>query len=520
MRNVAAAAVLALLASWAGVARADVSRIPADAHEVDVLRKMSPHALVLLEKGEALAASGQLEAARELFVEGEGEAGASYLIRRRECEVLTAMGRRQQAVNVCVRALEDGHFEINKRALVRALLGGPTGPSPNTLFQALMIVSGERHGSTGAPGPSFMMCDIAESLGDINMLQRCTDEVERIAPNDPDTKRAEALLASHCPPVRFWLGWLAIAAAVIATARDALRRVRVGSKRKWVAVAAGVVVLGSVPLPAFAADDQGARPVAGWLTKWPINDEHPEGSVPTEEQKNGDPLQFGYWLQDVALKAEQASKSGRHEAAARFYLALARAVPDGAVSYRKMCDEYEAAGKRDSAVDACGDALVRDGVQVGDYTHFVHLILTKQGSLTDKEVTAVANVLKHMKDDPNGAATADALQCELAMRTSDTALLRQCTTALAAREPQAPATITYEWALAIRESRFADADKLIAQAQSIGLPVDRMKQETLTDAKRHRSFQLVVVGLLATLIAGSIVLASRFMRRRTEVAPA
>jgi hypothetical protein len=100
------------------------------------------------------------------------------------------------------------------------------------------------------------------------------------------------------------------------------------------------------------------------------------------------------------------------------------------------------------------------------------------------------------------------------MRTSNIQLLRQCTTALAARDPQGAQTITYQWALAIKESRFDDAEKLIVQAQSIGLPVDKMQQETRTDAKRHRLFQLVAVGLLAALIAAAIVLTSRVMRRR------
>ena len=81
--------------------------------------------------------------------------------------------------------LEDAALRGESRALIRALLGGPAGPSPNTLFQALLLVSYERRSGSGLPAPSFMMCDVAESLGDIKMLQRCTEELERMAPSIP-----------------------------------------------------------------------------------------------------------------------------------------------------------------------------------------------------------------------------------------------------------------------------------------------------------------------------------------------
>ncbi len=47
-------------------------------------------------------------------------------------------------------------------------------------------------------------CELAESVGDGNMLQECVTELNAVAPNEPDTKRALALLAERCPPWRFW----------------------------------------------------------------------------------------------------------------------------------------------------------------------------------------------------------------------------------------------------------------------------------------------------------------------------
>jgi tetratricopeptide (TPR) repeat protein len=487
---------------------------------VDVLRQYAPHALDLLEKGEGLGAGGQLEAAHETFVLAEKEVASNSLVWRRDCEALTAMGRREEAVRACILAAENGRYPVNTRAMVRALMGGPVGPSPSSLFQALAVVTAERRNSTGMIGPSFMMCDIAESLGDINMLKRSADEVERLAPFDPETRRARALLASHCPPARFWLGWAAIVAAVLVTAWDALRRVRVGVKRKWLtaSVAAGAVALFALPARAADAPPPDEAPKGGWLTHLPIDDEHPENTVPTEDQKNKDPLDFGYWIQDITLKAERASQKGRHEASARYYLALARAVPDRAVAFRKMCEQYEAAGKRDEAINACGDALMRDGVEVRDYTHFVQLLLAKPTALNDKEVAAVGHVLKHMKDDPTGAPFADELECEAALRTLNVTWLKECTAGLASRQPYAPSTIKYELALAVQESRFGDARKLLQQAQSMGIPVDRMEKAVRADERRHRIYQGAWIALGSALVAVALLLAGRTMRRRRTLA--
>ena len=102
--------------------------------------------------------------------------------------------------------------------------------------------------------------------------------------------------------------------------------------------------------------------------------------IPSEAERNADPLEFGYWIQDVAAKAARASKNGDHLTAARLYGALGKAVPDRAVNFVKMCEEYEALGDLAKAADACGDALLRDGARVSDYSRFVHLMLTKPGS--------------------------------------------------------------------------------------------------------------------------------------------
>jgi tetratricopeptide (TPR) repeat protein len=503
---VAAALTLALPAAAA------VRRYPGDERQVEQMRSSYPEVLNDLEKGEALASSGSLDEALVLLEKAEKEAPFFTLLRRRHCEVLTALGRRSEAVEACLHAMVDSRSNIDERALVRALVEGPAAPTSENLGEALRITSMERKRSPGMPAPAAMACAIAEGIGDGAMLRHCTEELERLAPNDPELPAALRALATQCPPWRFWAGWLAIAAAAGITLVHALLG---GARRARTlgAVAAAALVL-ATPGVARAEGLPGVKASSsGTLSQWPVDDDHPENAIPGEADRNADPLEFGYWIQDVAMKAERADKHGDHAAALRFYGALAKAVPDRAVSFSRMCNEYEALGDIDSAINSCGDALMLDGVRLGDYEHFVRLVLAKPGKLGDKEVAALGQVVQHMKDDPHGQSAVDEIECQIGVRTSNVAQLRECTAALAAKAPDAPKTVTYQWALAIQEGKFAEADRLVARAGTLGVPVEAMKQTTAAGEKRRR---LIVLGilLLSTLVAGAAAFLTRNVWRR------
>lgn len=358
------------------------------------------------------------------------------------------------------------------------------------------------------------------------MLQHCADELGRIAPDDVEARRASTLLASRCPPWRFWTGWLAIVAVVLLTIADTIRRSASGrhGRKAAAALAAVGVILLAVQGSALAEGPPEAPHGAlsnprGALSKWKIDDEQPDRDIPDEKARNADPLEFGYWLQDLALKGEQASARGDHAAAVKFYVTMAKAVPDSAVSYVKACEEYEALGDITNAIDTCGGALTQDGVKVGDYTHFVHLVLSRPGPLGDKQAAAVTNVIKHMKENPDARNAADDLECEVGVRTSNVVQLRECTAALAARAPDDPKTVTYEWALAIQEGRFDQARKLIERAGSLGVPIDAMKQTTVSSEKRYWLRLLVALVGLAMLVGGGSVVARALTRRTLTPKP-
>jgi tetratricopeptide (TPR) repeat protein len=509
-----ALAISAAALFTASPAGAAIARDGWDQHDVDVLRASAPQAADLLERGEALAAAGDYSSAETSFRQAEAAAPGSTLLRRRRCEALIPLGRRAEAVQECSVATSQLRTGTNVRALVRALVDGPTPPGPLQLFQSVAIVGIERSVAPGSPNAAAMLCDIAASTGDEAMLKRYADELERIAPNDPEITRAEALLASACPPARFWTGWLLIGLAAIGTVVHALRRRLLGRRRVAGAVAIATVLAALCTGERAARADDMPQPSSGWLSKWKVDDAHPEASIPDEKARNADPLQFGYWLQDLSLKAEWSSKHDHHEAAARYYAAMGIAVPDRAIPFSKLCDEYETMGDLKKATNACGDALSRSGVTLHDYAHFVHLVLDKAGAPTDKEASALTNVINQLKQDPAAKDVTADLECEVAARTGSVPMLRECTSALTLSAPNDPKTLRSRWVLAIQEHKFEEARDVIEQAGSLGMPTDAMVKATATDERRHRLRSILGILAVALLLGAAGVGGSAVARRR------
>ncbi len=442
---------------------------------------------------------------------------------RRECEEKIALNHRDDAVLACSAALERAHTGPNVRRLVAALVGGPTPPTATHVAEALILTAKERENPVGRATAAAAACEIAERIGDVAMLDQCAGELEQVAPGDPTTGAARRALDSLQPRWRFWFGWLVVATTLAATIIDAIRGYR--RARRRVAVAASALLAGAAcsVVAASAHADQEAPP-RSHLSRWPIDVEHPERGVPSEAERNAEPLEFGYWLQDVAQMAEHASTSGDHATSARLYGALATAVPDRAVSFVKMCQEYEALGELGKAMNACGDALLRDGTTVADYSRFVALVLSKPGSLSAKEIGAVDQVLSHMRADPAGRVAADDLDCAVGARTADVTRLEECTAALSARAPSEPKTLVYRWALAVARGNSGDAERLRAQAEAAGVgPEDLARMEDVARAHastQHRRFWLELSGAALLVVAFALVGAALLKKRPSSPAAA
>jgi len=438
---------------------------------------------------------------------------------RHACEALTEQGRRSDAVLACSRAVQTVRSDANVRALVHALVGGPAAATTTHLAIALSITAREREAG-GRITAAAATCDIAERMGDMVMLQRCADDLRTTAPDDPATARAAAILAARCPPWRFWGGWSLVAATLGGTLAHALRR---SARRSRLALApalgAGILAVSS---PTLARADVPPAPQHGWLSKWPIDDAHPAAAIPPENERNADPLQFGYWLQDLTWKAQRSSALGDHAAAARYYHALAVAVPDRAVGFVKECEEHEALGHRDEAVEACGQALLRDGLTVRDYEHFVQLELGQPRPLTEKETAALAQVIAHMKEDPAGRDAAADLECQVGARTSNVAQLEACTAALAARGPEDARLVSYRWALAVAKGDRDEAAALVARAPAAGVApqdVERMSRTT-QETMRQQTLRLLLSVVAIVLLVAGLGAVGRLLGARKRVADA
>jgi tetratricopeptide (TPR) repeat protein len=515
-------------AFWASVglvltatdARAWPERDAPDRAQVADLRAKFPRAAVLFEQGEASAHAGSLDDALRSFRQGRSEDPIhAGLFWRRECETLTSLGRHDEAKTACWNAVQEQRSPSTIAATVRALVTGPAAPTFDEVHQALTLLLLERRDSPVDP-PQLVAarCNIAESIGDGIMLQHCANDLERISPDYPPTMAARATLDAQCPPWRFWLGWLAIAAACVVTLADWLRRL---ARRRAMRVPSAGAIVAAV-LVSFATFSATARadlppaPPGALLSDWAIDDKDPEGHVPSQKDMNADPLQAGYWLQDLIMKAELATKHGDHQAAIKYYRAMFKAVPERATALTRLCSEYEAVGDLNEAINACGTALMLDGVIINDYAHFVRLLLRKPGALGPKDVAAATNVINHLKDTVSGKGAAYELECELGVRTSDVEQLKECTTALAATAPSDPKTISYEWALAMLQSKFSRARELLAQAKVVGTTDESLKNMELAvdagDRQERRWAALTALGamlLLVGLVYGIVTVGRR-----------
>jgi tetratricopeptide (TPR) repeat protein len=510
-------------------ARADVLRERIDEDDVAALRAGNPHALELVEKGEALALAGDVAGAAELFRDATTHAPRSALSARRLCEALTALGRRDEAIAACDRAIASPGSALDMRAMVRALMSGPEAPTPADVATAMTLMRKAQTDMPLAPWGYAAACDIAQRLGDRNMLEDCLHQLQRWAPDHYETTRALAAASALRPSWRTWLGWLAIAALCMGTLVHALwlaiARQRV--RARAVATVAGLFVLLALPGRARAqAVSAGApsgadRPFIG-MSKWPVDDSNPESSIPDVTKRNRDPLEFGYWLMDLTEKAERAAKRGDHQTALKEYGVMAKLVPDRSIPYAKMCDSYEALGDRAKAIDSCATALTLTGVTVNDYVRYVHLVLAKKGTLDAKEVADVTAVIDHMRTDPAGGAAADEVDCELGVRIADTPRLQGCTAALAARAPDDPKTISFQWALALQEGEYAQAKRLVERAKATPMApagIQQMAQATATAESSHQ-WRVVVWTVALLLLAAAAVAAGFVAWRRSDVSTA
>lgn len=474
---------LALALAFAGQASAAPLRYGVDQTEILWLESKHPELAAKLNEGEALLAGSpsdaDVERAATLFGEASDAQPLSVLLARRHCQALAALGQRDRAVAACTRALgNNSQSALTLRAMVGAMMAGPEPPTPAEVGNALLHVQRVKRTMANEPWGAAAECDVAVKLGDTEMLSRCVSTLMNLAPDHYETKRYAALLAQTRPG---WKTVLALAALVAVVAGTALHAFVRRGRRAPAVAALAIVGAGLVPELARAEDPPAPPPEEaaannaaaaleerrpGQLSKYKIDDADPEKDVPTPEQRDKDPLEFGYYLMDLGDLAEKAKAVGDHLKAAKVYRAMAKAVPDVPVAFVKACEEYEKAKDLATAAEFCAAALTLKGVTLADYSRYARVVLAKKGKISDVDVGNLDKVVTHLKDDASTRSAALDIQCTLGVRLADRVRLEQCAPQLSQMAPDSPKTTFFEWALAIQKKDYAAAERLTKKARA------------------------------------------------------
>lgn len=132
-------------------------------------------------------------------------------------------------------------------------------------------------------------------------------------------------------------------------------------------------------------------------TKWKVDDADPMASIPSVEERNSDPLEFGYYLQDMLFRAEGAYRKQDWQAAIKYYKPLSVAVPAVARSFSRMCDAYAHMNEPAQAIESCREAIRLKGAKVIDHVRYVDLMLRKP-SFGASDAADVSASLDHLRE--------------------------------------------------------------------------------------------------------------------------
>lgn len=235
-----------------------------------------------------------------------------------------------------------------------------------------------------------------------------------------------------------------------------------------------------------------------------IDDANPVASVPSMEEANANPVDYGNLINGLIERGNAAVKRGDHEAAARYFLALARATPDGSLAFRRLCEAYRAAGKHSEAVQACDQALTRNGVTLDDYVQLVQLIVTQPNELSAERVARVDQVIEHLAaQSGTPRALVPDLQCRLGARILDATRLQACTDALRRLDYPAASMSTYVWALAVLHNDKAEAQRQLELARAAGVDSSTlagMAQAMSTSTDRFSGMRSAALLLMAAVL--------------------
>jgi len=359
-----------------------------------------------------------------------------------------------------------------------------------------------------APWGYAARCLVAFRTGDRDLLDSCTADLKRVAPDHALAKEILAR-ASHGESVFAVLGrWLLILAFVGTLVHAALNRRRRGGGAVVSPSSAPLAGISAFLLSVLLASAMARTARAESVMRGPglagvkVDEANPAASIPSFDDQLKNPMHFGYLLQDLLAFAQDAINRGDTETAARYYLTIASAVPTRAFAYGRLCEIHDRLGNRARALEFCRAALSREGVTVADYDRTVGLLLAAPLSREDRaELDAISNHIEsHQKQAP---VQVEQVRCRIALGLNDVRALEACTAALTQAAPTDSTTITYRWALALKHGDFSGAQQIVALAQGAGVAPEAIAKMTEGIGQQRRHWRMRV-GLWA--VGGAIAL--------------
>lgn len=488
--------VATLVASPAPASSEPVTETGSGSEERELVAA-SPEAAALVAEAEVAARAGHPKEAWGLFGRAWSLAPRSPLAPRGICRLALTLGmqtgaQRAAAQAACTNALMLGGTPEDMRNRAAAWVGGTALPSMDDLVSASFAADGAARTGPGKPWGARARGDLALRLGDREMLDAAVSEIRRVAPDHEQTRLLIALSAARAS-FWIWAGRLALALALLGTAAHALLRRWTRRRFASASLAAStimmLILLGGSSVVAASQ----------------IDDAHREASVPTPAQQLANPLAFADLLTDLGARAEGATARADHVAAARYYAALAKAVPERSYAFAKLCDSLEASGQREPALTACRTALTRQGTTAGDYTHFVKLLLAHEAPLTPDERRQADAAIGALEKEPRAELIATRVRCNVALHEHDQPALEDCTAKLVAAAPNDSSTIGFEWALALEKHDQGAAERLAGRALAAGLDrnvIARLQRATVGPRVRRsaRALRWALEGALSVLL--------------------
>ncbi|MES1175760.1 MAG: hypothetical protein ABUL62_15670 [Myxococcales bacterium] len=521
-------AALVVVLGWQRSAHAFV-RHPLDDRELADAQKEQPAAADAYVKAEALLRTADLEGAEKELARACQLRPLSSLFARRHCQVLTELGKRDEAIKACTAAMT-GMTAMDSRALVGALMSGNALAKPKEIADAMREAANARR-LAGQYFGDVAFCEIAHHIGDDAMFTACLAALEKNAPTYFETTRWRNAHAGT-PLWLYWLGWSLlglVAVSMLAQAFWRWFRAPAPRGRKAGTAAALVLAIGAAFSPAAHADE--SSPPTNekphfQLSQFAINYDDPEAKIPTTQERNANALEFGYFLQDLSAEALKAERKKDYRTAVKFWRASAKAVPDEAIAFSRACRDYQILEEREHGMEYCGKALGLHGSTVEDFLRFSELVVSSPLALTDAEAQDLDAAVKHLDAQPDAQAAAAVVECQLGVKLEDEKRLAHCTSVLAKSAPNDPHTLTFQWSLAMKRHDYSGARVLLAaMAKSAMTPEAISRLQAATDEaakwwKRPFTDPRYGFGLLAlTGLGALLVFRKRAQLRSAPVAP-